>query len=74
MILFFVASIFPKENKVYPGSCTLGHTFCKELVNKGAPLGVVAELAGHSSLETTRLYTVPGEEELQHAVDRLNWE
>ena len=53
---------------------TLRHTFCKELVKKGVFLEVVAELAGHSNLETTRLYTVPGEEELQHAADRLNWE
>ncbi len=53
---------------------TLRYTFCKELVNKDTPLQIVAELAGHSSLETTRLYTVPGEEELQQAVDRLSWE
>lgn len=53
---------------------TLRHTFCKELVNKNTPLQIVAELAGHANLETTRLYTVPGEEELQQAVEKLSWE
>lgn len=53
---------------------TLRHTFCKELLNKGIDLTVVAQLAGHSSIETTRLYVTPGEQELQQAVEKLNWE
>jgi integrase/recombinase XerC len=31
----------------------------------------VAELMGHASLETTRLYTRPSAEDMQQAIDQL---
>lgn len=50
---------------------TLRHTFAKNLINAGVTLEKVASLLGHSSLNTTRIYTTPGERDLEDAVDRL---
>lgn len=55
----------------------LRHTFCKRMLNvNGSILGsasliVVADLAGHSSLDTTRRYVQPGQDELAAALERL---
>jgi site-specific recombinase XerD len=49
----------------------LRHTFCRTLVERGVRLEVVASLAGHESLETTRRYVEPGEEDREAAVDTL---
>jgi len=40
---------------------TLRHTFGKNLVDAGVSLDRVATLLGHSSLNTTRIYTVPSQ-------------
>lgn len=50
----------------------LRHTFCHDLIIKGYPLQVVAELAGHEDLNTTRIYTMPGEKETKKAVNSLS--
>jgi site-specific recombinase XerD len=50
---------------------TLRHTFGTELTRSGVDLVSVAELMGHASLETTRLYTRPSTADLQRAVDLL---
>lgn len=50
---------------------TLRHTFAKSLIDAGAGLDQVADLLGHSRLETTRLYTRPSERDLEQAVQRL---
>lgn len=50
---------------------TLRHTFGKNLVDAGVPLDRVATLLGHSSLNTTRIYTVPSRADLQEAVERI---
>ena len=52
----------------------LRHSFCKNLIDTGVSLDRVALLAGHSSLEVTRRYTTPSEQDLQKAVERLAWE
>jgi integrase/recombinase XerC len=53
-------------------SHVLRHTFGTELkVSSGVDLVTVAELMGHASLETTRLYTRPSEADMQRAVDLL---
>jgi site-specific recombinase XerD len=52
-------------------SHVLRHTFGTELTRSGVDLVTVAELMGHASLETTRLYTRPSEADLQQAVDLL---
>jgi len=50
---------------------TLRHTFAKNLIDAGVSLEKVASLLGHSSLNTTRIYTTPGERDLEIAVERL---
>lgn len=49
----------------------LRHTFCHNLITAGEGIEKVAMLAGHSSLESTRIYTVPGKNELQAAVEKI---
>lgn len=50
---------------------TLRHTFGTTLARDGVDIVTIAELMGHSSIETTRLYSRPGEEDLERAVARL---
>jgi len=50
---------------------TQRHTFSKNLIDAGISLEKVASLLGHSSLNTTRIYTTPGEIDLENAVARL---
>jgi site-specific recombinase XerD len=51
----------------------LRHTYCHDLVVRRVDLAMIARLAGHSKLETTMLYTQPGMEELEKAVDKLSY-
>jgi site-specific recombinase XerD len=53
-------------------SHVLRHTFGTELTRDGVDLVTVAELMGHASLETTRLYTRPTTADMQRAVDLLS--
>ena len=41
------------------GPHVLRHTFATQLVRQGIDLVIVADLMGHSRLETTRIYTQP---------------
>ena len=50
---------------------TLRHTCLTGLVRRGNDLVMVAELAGHQKLETTRRYTLPSAADRQAAVDGL---
>ena len=50
---------------------TLRHSFAKSLIDEGVTLEKVAALLGHSNLNTTRLYTTPGERDLEAAVEML---
>jgi len=50
---------------------TLRHTFAKNLVDAGVTLEKVAALMGHTSLDTTRLYTTPSLADLDRAVQLL---
>ena len=50
---------------------TLRHTCLTALVRKGNDLVMVAELAGHQKLETTRRYTLPSAADRQRAVEDL---
>jgi len=52
----------------------LRHTFCKNLVNTGVGLEKVALLAGHESLDTTRLYCQPSLSDLSDAVEKIGEE
>ena len=49
----------------------LRHTFGTELTRSGTDIVTVAELMGHASLDTTRLYTRPSAADMQRAVDLL---
>ncbi len=48
------------------------HTFAKNLVNAGVSLEKVAMLLGHTSLDTTMVYTTPGFSDLDQAVRVLD--
>jgi len=50
----------------------LRHSFAKNLVNSDVSLEKVAMLLGHSSLNTTRLYTTPSSYDLEKAVGLLD--
>lgn len=50
----------------------LRHTFAHNLINAGVSLDRVAALMGHSKLETTRRYTIPGAADLAQAVSTLD--
>ena len=49
----------------------LRHTFGTDLIRAGTDLVTVAELLGHASLDSTRIYTLPTDDDLQAAIDRL---
>jgi integrase/recombinase XerC len=51
---------------------SLRHTFAKSLIDAGTPITVVADLLGHEDLETTRIYTTPGQADLERAVESLD--
>lgn len=51
---------------------TLRHTFAKSLIDAGVSLEKVAILLGHSNLNTTRIYTTPGKEDLEDAVESID--
>ena len=59
------------EFKVTPHM--LRHTFGKNLADSGVPLNRIAMLMGHSNVNTTAMYTMPGAQDLQAAVDRIAW-
>jgi site-specific recombinase XerD len=53
---------------------TLRHTFARTLLASGTSINDVADLLGHSSLDTTRIYTKASETDLATIVERLeNW-
>lgn len=51
---------------------TLRHTFAYS-VNKAAGLEVVQKLLGHKHINTTTRYTTPTKDDLQNAVDNIDW-
>lgn len=51
---------------------TLRHTFAKSLIDSGVSLDKVATLLGHSNLNTTRIYTTPGLQDLEEALSELD--
>lgn len=52
----------------------LRHTCITKLVRAGNDIVLVAELAGHRRLETTRRYSLPSHADRQHAMDGLEIE
>lgn len=68
-VIAAIASDAGLETVVTPH--VLRHTFGTDLVRGGTDLVTVAELLGHASLDSTRIYTLPTEDDLDAAVDRL---
>jgi len=50
---------------------TLRHIFVRNLVDAGVPLDRVAQLLGHESVDTTRIYTTPSEQDLEKEVEKV---
>jgi integrase/recombinase XerD len=50
---------------------TLRHSFGKNLVDAGVSIDRVAQLLGHESVDTTRIYTTPSEQDLQRDVEKI---
>ena len=57
------------EDAVTPHS--LRHSFATDLTRAGTDLVTVAELLGHASLDSTRIYTLPTKDDLDDAIARL---
>ncbi|MDO0821952.1 tyrosine-type recombinase/integrase [Desulfosporosinus nitroreducens] len=51
---------------------TLRHTFALNLLKTGEGLEMVAEILGHKSLNTTRIYTQPSEQDKANALEKLS--
>lgn len=52
---------------------TLRHTYCKQLAEAGVNIQSIAGLAGHSSVETTRIYVTPSIRELHDALEKTEF-
>lgn len=63
-----------RESKLVLSAHTLRHTCLTRLVRGGADVVLVAELAGHRRLETTRRYSLPSEADRQAAMEGLRVE
>jgi len=60
-----------RQADVETSAHTLRHTCLTRLVRAGNDIVLVAELAGHARLETTRRYSLPSDAERQAAMDAL---
>ncbi|MEZ4537000.1 MAG: tyrosine-type recombinase/integrase [Cyanobacteriota/Melainabacteria group bacterium] len=53
---------------------TLRHTCLTNLMRAGSDVGIVAQIAGHKKLETTKRYTLPRKEDLESAMEGISLE
>ena len=60
-----------QEGNVTVSAHILRHTCLTNLVRSGVDLVLVAEIAGHRRLETTRRYTLPTEQDRMAAMERI---
>lgn len=68
-IIAGIARVAGIENAVTPHG--LRHTFATDLARADADLVTLAELLGHASLDSTRIYTLPTGDDLDAAIARL---
>ena len=73
LVLFHLAGL-GREIGIHLSPHLLRHTFGKSLVDAGEPLDRVAQLMGHSDVNTTAIYTMASAIDLQRAVDKIAWE
>jgi len=69
--LDLVIRALAREAHLVLSAHTLRHTCLTKLVRGGADLVLVAELAGHRRLETTRRYSLPSQADRQAAMESL---
>ena len=50
------------------------HTCAKNLIDAGQPIDRVAKILGHSSVNTTSIYTMPTERDLHKTMESISWE
>ncbi len=69
-ILFKYAKIARvRKEKVHPHN--FRHAFCKALADKKVSINIIADLAGHQSLDTTRIYTRNTKKELMRIIEDI---
>ncbi len=69
-----VIRIFGKQAGVELSCHTLRHCFVTALIRNNQDIVVVAELAGHARLDTTRKYCLPTQADMLSAVQSLSQE
>jgi integrase/recombinase XerC len=68
-----VIRAFGQEAGINLSSHRLRHTCLSRLIRLGIDVVTVAEIAGHSRLETTRRYSLPGADVMIAALEKLNY-
>ncbi|MFA9240280.1 MAG: tyrosine-type recombinase/integrase [Candidatus Paceibacteria bacterium] len=63
----FLNNTYKKIGIKYSGAHILRHTFAKSMIAKNVNIVTVKELLGHSSIQTTMIYTNPNQREVQKA-------
>ncbi len=53
------------------GPHVLRHTFATQMIRQGTDIVVVADLLGHAHLDTTRIYSLPTDEDRLAALDKI---
>lgn len=69
-----ITGVIDQAGLIHASAHSLRHSFCRNLINAGQPLQIVAQLAGHENLETTRRYITPSERDLRKAVEAISEE
>ncbi|NFI47847.1 integrase [Clostridium botulinum] len=65
----YAAKAGVKKNKAHPHN--FRHVFCKNLADKKVSIEIIADLAGHTDLNTTRIYTKQTKEELINILEDM---
>ena len=68
---YVIARVAADADLVGVSAHVLRHTFVTNLIRSGADVVLVAELAGHRRLDTTRLYSLPSEADRARAVESV---
>lgn len=69
IIKSYAAEAGVKKSKAHPHN--FRHVFCKNLADKKVSIEIIADLAGHTDLNTTRIYTKQTKEELINILEDM---